>query len=113
MDKKWKVDYYISSSGDIPVKYFLDLHPSAKAKVFRIFQNIKEYGLISAIPHIKKLTGTPLWEIRILGGDSVRILYITQKEKQILLLHGFVKKTNKTPSKEIGIALSRISKVDK
>lgn len=113
MDKGWQIDYYISSSNDNPVKNFLDGYPIAKAKAFRIFQYIKEYGLTAAIPHIKKLTGTPLWEIRILGGDSVRILYITRQEKKILLLHAFVKKTNKTPSKEINVALSRIPMIDK
>ncbi len=112
MDKKWQVFYYISSSGDNPVKDFLDERPSAKLKAFKIISYIKEFGLTMAIPHIKKLSGTPLWEIRILGGDSVRILYIAKKEKQILLLHAFIKKTNKTPSKEINIALSRIP-VDK
>lgn len=62
----WKVIYYISPSGDNPVKDFLDAHPSAKLKAFRIFSHIVEYGLTSAIPHIKKLAGTPLWEIRII-----------------------------------------------
>lgn len=113
MDKGWQINYYISSSGDNPVKNFLNEYPTSKSKAFRIFQYIKEYGLTVAIPHIKKLTGSPLWEIRILGSDSVRILYITRKEKNILLLHAFAKKTNKTPSKEIAVALSRISAIDK
>jgi phage-related protein len=69
---------------------------------------VQEYGLQGIISHIKKLTGTPLWEIRILGGDNVRILFVTQLAKQIILLHAFVKKTNKTPAKEIGIALKRL-----
>ncbi|MBI2020734.1 type II toxin-antitoxin system RelE/ParE family toxin [Candidatus Daviesbacteria bacterium] len=105
----WKVVYYLSPSGDNPVKDFLDKHPKAKLKALRIFSHIKEFGLTSAIPHIKKLTGTPLWEIRILGGDSIRILYVTRSGKQVLLLHVFEKKTDKTPPKEIKIALSRIS----
>ena len=105
---KWTVVYYVSSSGENPVKQFLDANLKAKAKALRIFSNIEEYGLLSVIPHIKKLTGTPLWEIRILGADSVRILYITRAEKQILLLHGFIKKTNKTPSKELNVALIRL-----
>lgn len=100
MDKEWKVYYYISSSGDNPVKDFLDERPSVKSKAFKIFKYIKEFGLTTAIPHIKKLTNTPLWEIRILGEDSVRILF--------LLLHAFIKKTNKTPLREIRVALSRI-----
>lgn len=110
MDSKWQIYYYISSSGRNPVKDFLDERSSVKSKAFKVFKYIKEFGLTIAIPHIKKLTGTPLWEIRILGEDSVRILYITRKEKQILLLHAFVKKTNKTPLKEIELALSRIPK---
>ncbi|MDD5147791.1 MAG: type II toxin-antitoxin system RelE/ParE family toxin [Candidatus Daviesbacteria bacterium] len=110
---KWKVVYYISSSGNNPVKEFLDANLKAKIKALRIFSNVEEYGLISVIPHIKKLTGTPLWEIRILGEDSVRILYVTEKEKQILLLHAFVKKTNKTPQREIKIALERANTLDK
>lgn len=105
---KWKVAYYVSSSGGNPVKQFLDDNLKAKAKALRIFSNIEEYGLLSVIPHIKKLTGTPLWEIRILGADSVRILYVTREAKQVLLLHAFIKKTNKTPSKEINIALVRL-----
>lgn len=108
---KWKVTYYVSPSGNSPVKDFLDVNIKAKVKALRIFSNIEEYGLISIIPHIKKLTGTPLWEIRILGEDSTRILYVTRSDKQILLLHAFVKKTNKTPLKEINIALKRINEV--
>ncbi|MBI2039917.1 type II toxin-antitoxin system RelE/ParE family toxin [Candidatus Microgenomates bacterium] len=109
---KWKVNYYILLSGNSPVKEFLDVNLKAKVKALRIFSNIEEYGLTSVTPHIKKLTGTPLWEIRILGEDSVRILYVTRQEKQVLLLHAFVKKTNKTPTKEINVALVRLKEVD-
>lgn len=105
---KWKVVYYTSPSGDNPVQDFLDQYPQVDAKATRILFNIKEYGLDSVIPHLKKLSGTPLWEIRILGQDNARILYVARKEKQILVLHVFIKKTNKTPSKEIKIALDRM-----
>lgn len=108
---KWKVIYYVSSSGNNPVKEFLDANLKTKVKALRIFSNIEEYGLTSVIPHIKKLTGTPLWEIRILGEDSTRILYITRSGKQILLLHAFVKKTDKTPLKEINVALGRLREI--
>lgn len=104
----WKVVYYLTQTGDNPVKEFLDKRPTAKLKALRILSHIEEYGLTTAIPHIKKLTGTPLWEIRILGQDSIRILYVTKAEKQILLLHAFEKKTQQTPAKEIKIALDRL-----
>lgn len=109
MSREWQVVYYTSPSGKIPVKEFLDSAGSKiKTKALRILITLQEYGLQAIISHVKKLTGTPLWEIRILGGDSTRIMFVTQKEKQILLLHAFVKKTNKTSAKDIAIAIKRL-----
>lgn len=105
----WKVTYYLTETGKNPVKDFLDKKPSAKLKALRILSHIEEYGLTIAIPHIKKLTGTPLWEIRILGQDNIRILYVTKAERQVLLLHAFEKKTDKTPTKDIKTALDRLT----
>lgn len=106
--KKGFIQYYISSAGENPVKDFIEsLSRQQKTKVFRIFMHIEEYGLLSIIPHIKKLTGTPLWEIRILGKDNIRIFYATMSKDGIIVLHGFVKKSHKTPSKEIEAALHR------
>lgn len=76
-----------------------------------IIKNIIEFGLVSAIPHIKKLSGSPLWEIRILGKDSARILYAHKMRDGIVLLHAFKKKTKKTPPKEIDIALQRLKQL--
>ncbi|MEK7597941.1 MAG: type II toxin-antitoxin system RelE/ParE family toxin [Patescibacteria group bacterium] len=105
---KNKIIYYISSSNDNPVKEFIDsLEHKQKVKVFHIFKLIIEYGINSIPQHIKKVAGTPLWEIRILGKDNIRMLYIISHKETILLLHGFIKKTQKTNSKEISIALKR------
>jgi phage-related protein len=104
---KGTIIFYTSANGQKPVEDFLEHHLPIKTKTFRILSNIKEYGLISAVPHLKKLIGTPLWEIRILGKDSARILYFIQSKDTIVLLHGFIKKTQKTPPQEITIALKR------
>jgi phage-related protein len=102
------IHYYISSRGENPVKEFLDsLQENQQAKILRIFQYIEEYGLQVVLPHIKKLAGSPLWEIRILGKDNIRILYIIAEKNAILVLHGFIKKKQKTPHKEIDIAINR------
>lgn len=102
------VQYYISESGENPVKDFIEsLGKKQKAKIFRLFLNIEQYGLVSVLPHIKKLSGTLLWEIRILGQDNIRILYVVVDKDGILVLHGFVKKSQKTPDREITIAISR------
>lgn len=102
------VIYYLSPSGANPFAKFLDsLNKKQQAKILRLIIQIEEYGLISIIPHVKKLSGTPLWEIRILGKDNIRTIYIAPDLKTVIILHGFIKKTQKTPSKELSIALKR------
>lgn len=107
---KGAVQYYLTPIGENPVMEFIDsLQKQQKAKIFRIFLTIKTYGLLAILPHTKKLTGTPLWEIRILGKDNIRILYISMEQESILVLHGFIKKKQKTPQKEINLALERLN----
>lgn len=67
-----KIIYYKTLTGENPVKDFIEsLQKKDKAKIFRIFQNIEQYGLLSVLPHIKRLTETSFWEIRILGQDNL------------------------------------------
>lgn len=108
MGTSWKVVYYISTTGENPVSDFLDtLQKQTQSKIIRILHNIEEYGLQSVIPHIKKMSGTPFWEIRILGQDNIRVIYVVFVKSQILVLHGFIKKTDKTPIKELEIVNKR------
>jgi phage-related protein len=105
-----KVIYYKTTLGNSPAEEFiLSLSPSQTAKILRILSYVEIYGLVTAIRHVKKLTGTPLWEIRILGQDSIRVLYATMNEDVIVILHGFIKKAQKTPPKEIEIAIKRLN----
>lgn len=106
----WRVVYYVSSRGENPVSKFLDeCSKKQQNKILRIFQHLQEYGIQVAIPHIKKLTGTPFWEIRILGKDNIRIIYVVEINQLVVLLHGFFKKSQKTPLKEIEICYQRYS----
>ncbi len=105
--RKITISYFISHRKN-PVKDFIDSLPyQSKTKVFRLFQTIEEYGLSTVIPHLKKLSGTSLWELRILGKDKVRIIYFTPDKDNLVVLHCFTKKTQKTPQKELNIALRR------
>jgi phage-related protein len=113
MNNRWQVIYYLSPFGNNPVKEFIDnICPKQKTKILRLLFHVAEYGLQAVIPHIKKLTGTPLWEIRILGQDSIRILFVTRVGNQVILLHAFFKKTQKTPAREITIALTRLKEMN-
>lgn len=103
-----KIYYYISSSGNNPVKKFINsLSNKQKSKIARTFAHILVHGLGTYIPFVKKLTGSNFWEIRILGQDNIRIIYAVIYKGDVLLLNGFVKKKQKTPTKELGISETR------
>ena len=109
MDEQWKVILYRSPSGDHPVQQFLDdLEIKAQSKVQDAIKMLREFGVRLGLPHVKKLTGTDLWELRIVGSNSVRVLYVAVTGKTFVLLHGFKKKKDKTPPKEIKIAEDRL-----
>lgn len=109
MEKKWQIELYENSKGDKLVEEFFDsLGKRARLKIIHALELLKAFGLEGGYPHIKKLTGTSLWEYRILGSDSIRILYVTMTGKIFLILHGFKKKKQKTPPKEIKVAEERL-----
>ncbi len=109
MEEKWKVVLYRNPGGDYPVRQFIDsLEIKAQLKVRNMIKLLQEFGISLGLPHAKKLTGTLLWELRILGSHSIRVLYVAVAGKKFVLLHGFKKKTDKTPSKEIKTAQDRL-----
>lgn len=109
MDEKWKIEYYKTESKNSPVEEFIDgLETKAKIKVLDAIDLLKEYGINLSLPHVKKVVETALWELRIVGQDSIRIFYVTRTGKVFLLLHGFQKKKQKTDKKEIDIAQKRL-----
>jgi len=58
-------------------------------------------------PHVKPLRDK-LWEMRMSGRDSIaRAIYVTVRGRRIVILHAFVKKTQKTPPQAIRLALMR------
>ena len=109
MEEKWKVILYRTASGDYPVQEFIDsLEIKVQSKVKDSIKLLQGFGIRLGLPHVKKLTGTELWELRILGSDSIRVLYVAVTGKTFVLLHGFKKKKDKTPPKEIKIARYRL-----
>lgn len=110
MEEPWKILLYKTQQGTTPVNDFiLELDLKAQSKVRDTIKMLQEFGVHLGLPHIKKLTGTELWELRILGGDSIRILYVAITGKTFLLLHGFKKKKDKTPPKEMKVAQDRLT----
>jgi phage-related protein len=83
-----------------------------RANFGRIVNLIQTHGLERVRePYVKHLEG-PVWEMRMRGRDGIaRAAYITAKEKRIVVVHVFIKKTQKTPRREIETALRRAKEV--
>lgn len=102
--------FYSDIRGNDPIREFLDqLTKLAREKTIRAIKPLTEFGIGTHILNTKKLVGTPLWEVRVLGKDSIRIVYAVVIANRILILHGFMKKSQKTPAREISLALKRLN----
>lgn len=106
----WKVKFFQTTRGDYPVKDFMEEQDQPTfAKIISAIELLETDGPFLKPPYIKKLQDK-LYELRISGKVMIRIFY-TIKDGEYYLLHGFKKKTQKTPSKEIKIALDRIKEL--
>ena len=91
-----------------------ELAADMRARFARICQLIAAVGLERVgAPHVRHLTG-PLWEIRLSGRDGIaRALYVVAKDRRVVVVRAFVKKTRRTPRREIELALRRAGEVSK
>lgn len=103
-----EITSYKTEFGGRPVEEFLaKLEPGARAKVVRILEFLREEQIVSA-KFWKKLAGSNLWEVRAeYAGNIYRILASTAKGNRVILLHGFQKKSQKTPRQDMEIAQQR------
>lgn len=93
------------------VEKFIDsLEKRTKNKILRTYDLLKKFGYTLSMPHSKRI-GTNLFELRIRGQQEVRIFY-SYKNGTAVLVHGFVKKTQKTPSREIDYAIKVFRTLD-
>lgn len=100
---------------DERLEEWLDTLPAdIKAKILRIVDMLVAYGPHNVRePYVKPIEGhKKLFEIRVKGKDGIaRVFYFTASEQRIILLHGFTKKTMRTPKKEIDMAAQRMKEV--
>lgn len=83
-----------------------------RASFERITHLIENHGLAGMRePYVKHLEG-PLWEMRLKGRDGIaRAAYVTVRDQRVVVVHVFIKKTQKTLRREIEIALKRAKEV--
>lgn len=104
----WKVEFYDTKL----MKSILKWPNQISAKFVWIVDLIEEFGLERVgMPHIKTL-GSGLFEIRAQGNEGIgRAFFCTMQGKKIIILHEFIKKTQKTPKKEMELAKKRMLEV--
>jgi len=104
-----EIIFYRTIRGRCPVEEFLiSLPPKVRQKVAYVLKIIKEFDHVPE-EYFKKLTDTDeIWEVRVkFAGNIYRLLSFFENKNRIVLVHGFTKKTQKIPPKEISIAEQR------
>jgi phage-related protein len=103
----WKVTFYSRSlEEDI-----LSLPAGFVARFVKYAERMELYGPDLGMPHTRAM-GRGLFELRIKASEGIaRVFYCTLVGKQIVLLHQFTKKSEKTPRKELDIARRRMEEI--
>lgn len=101
----WKIEIYEKENGDVPLKKFIQtLDKKMRSKFFQELDILKEYGNNIREPYSKYI-GNGIFELRVKHSSNIiRVFYFFYRDKIIVLTNGFIKKTQKTPDKEIELA---------
>jgi phage-related protein len=104
----WKILFYEDHRGKSPVLDFINsLNAKDRAKVNNAFRLLEEFGVKLNMPHARHIQGK-LWELR---PGANRLFYFIYIDDQIILLHGYRKRSQKAPAREIATALQYMQKI--
>ena len=103
----WEIIYYSNKVMD-----WIDVMPlGMRAYYVRITERLIKMGPNLGMPFTRAM-GDGLFELRIKAKEGIsRVFYCTIKNKKIVILHGFIKKSQQTPGKELKIAKKRMKEV--
>lgn len=103
------VFFYQSETGNEPVREWLQgLSREDKRNIGEDIKTV-QFGWPLGMPLIRKIS-KDLWEVRSHVVDGIARVFFTVDGGYMVLLHGFIKKTQKTPSNELKTATDRLSK---
>ena len=108
--KEWEVVFYEDETGRRPAREFLQsLDAKTLARFVWSIEQLRIHNVRAHEPLVRHLEGK-LWELREESNTNIyRLLYFFFSGRKIVFLHGFQKKEQKTPRREIEIALRRLS----
>ncbi len=103
----WKVTFYSPSLEE----EILQLPAGFVARFLRYAERMEIYGPDPGMPQTRAM-GRGLFELRLKAAEGIaRVFYCTVVGSQIVMLHQFTKKSEKTPRKELEIARRRMEEV--
>jgi phage-related protein len=103
-----EIRFYVTASGRRPALDFIKGLPEKQGhKVLKVLDAVRHTEVPAQ--YLKKLKGTgDLWEVRAqFGGDAFRLLGFFETGRLVILVSGFVKKTEEVPAQEIDLAQKR------
>lgn len=81
------------------------------ARFIRYAEKMECYGPDLGMPHTRAMDDG-LFELRLKAGEGIaRVFYCTLVGKRIVVLHHFIKKTEKTPTRELNTARTRMKEI--
>lgn len=103
----WKVTFY-----NARVEAEISALPAGfVARFLRYAERMEIYGPNLGMPHTRPM-GDGIFELRLKAAEGIaRVFFCTVFERQIVVLHQFVKKSEKTPKKELQIAWNRMKEI--
>ena len=103
----WTIEYYETENGKLPAYDFINELPlKLRAKAFKDLTLLEELGTQITMPYSKAMKDG-LFELRIQqSNNNARVFYFFVVDKKIILTNGFIKKTQKTPDRELDRALA-------
>ena len=107
-----QVRFYRSNSGNEPVREWLgELTPQDRKTIGKAVKTV-QFGWPLGMPLVRKLE-PGLWEVRSSITDGIARVLFTIRGDIMVLLHGFVKKSQKTPQSELDTARRRFAAVQR
>ena len=110
---KLSINYWRNPSGKVPIEKYIDTidNKEERAELLSILKGIQENGTDAIGVEFRQIEGK-LWELKIrIHGNQHRVFYIVLKGNEMILLHAYLKKTQKAPVKEIEVAKQRMKTV--
>lgn len=106
------VRFYRNSLGHEPVREWLrDLSKDERRVIGEDLKTV-QFGWPLGMPLVRKMQAG-LWEVRVSIPSGIARVLFTTKGPLMILLHGFIKKSRKTPTEDLDLAVRRMKEVQR